>query len=248
MTSAKQIYLGSQRGPALPYDSEVEYLESTGTQWIDTGVKMRNYLSFDVVFTPTGNSPGQLYDTIYGVYNGANINVASVSCIVPSDIVGRSYGNRYMDVSKEVPISDTSYKNKLVVYHQANDSFTVSVDGTTYNYGAFASQQIAESTETIMLFGIRSVAFGDRYAKARLFAFKVYDGSVLVRDFIPVRFTTELGQSEGAMYDRVSGQLFRNSGTGVFGFGTDIAGGGYKCLGYSPLRFSRFSRLWKEAA
>ena len=28
MTSAKQIYLGSRRGPALPYDAEVEYLES----------------------------------------------------------------------------------------------------------------------------------------------------------------------------------------------------------------------------
>ena len=27
-----------------------------------------------------------------------------------------------------------------------------------------------------------------------------------------------------------------------------LLGGGYKCLGYSPLRFSRFSRLWKEAA
>lgn len=25
-------------GEALPYDAEVEYLESTGTQWIDTGI------------------------------------------------------------------------------------------------------------------------------------------------------------------------------------------------------------------
>lgn len=47
-----------------------------------------------------------------------------------------------------------------------------------------------------------------------------------VRDMIPVRFTNEQGVSEGAMYDRVSGQLFRNSGTGAFSFGTDIAGGG----------------------
>ena len=80
----------------------------------------------------------------------------------------------------------------------------------------------------------------------------IEEGGVLVRDFIPVRFTNEQGVSEGAMYDRVSGQLFRNSGTGVFIVGTDIAGGGggggSAWLGYSPLRFSRFSRLWKEAA
>ena len=57
------------------------------------------------------------------------------------------------------------------------------------------------------------------------------DNVVLVRDFIPVRFTNELGQSEGAMYDRVSGELepFRNKGTGAFLWGPDASeqnGGG----------------------
>lgn len=41
-------------------------------------------------------------------------------------------------------------------------------------------------------------------------------------DLIPVRFTNELGQSEGAMYDKVSGRLFRNVGTGNFIVGRDI--------------------------
>ena len=42
-----------------------------------------------------------------------------------------------------------------------------------------------------------------------------------IGDFIPVRFTNELGETEGAMYDRVSGQLFRNAGTGAFVIGPD---------------------------
>lgn len=46
------------------------------------------------------------------------------------------------------------------------------------------------------------------------------DGN-LIFDAIPVRFTNELGVSEGAMYDRVSGQLFRNQGTGAFAVGPD---------------------------
>ena len=45
-------------------------------------------------------------------------------------------------------------------------------------------------------------------------------GSVLF-DAIPVRFTNENGVSEGAMYDRVSGNLFRNAGTGAFVIGSD---------------------------
>lgn len=42
-------------------------------------------------------------------------------------------------------------------------------------------------------------------------------------DFIPVRFTNEQGQSEGAMYDRVTRRLFRNQGTGAFQWGPDVA-------------------------
>ena len=44
---------------------------------------------------------------------------------------------------------------------------------------------------------------------------------MIARDFIPVRFTNELGETEGAMFDRVSGQLFRNDGTGAFIIGPD---------------------------
>ena len=50
---------------------------------------------------------------------------------------------------------------------------------------------------------------------------KISDGGVLVRDMIPVRFTNEAGQPEGAMYDRVSGELFRNQGTEAFIIGPD---------------------------
>lgn len=46
------------------------------------------------------------------------------------------------------------------------------------------------------------------------------DGTPL-RDFIPVRFTNENNQSEGAMYDKVTKQLFRNKGTGNFTIGPD---------------------------
>jgi hypothetical protein len=40
-------------------------------------------------------------------------------------------------------------------------------------------------------------------------------------DLISVRFTNEQGVSEGAMYDRVSGAMFRNAGTGAFTIGPD---------------------------
>ena len=58
------------------------------------------------------------------------------------------------------------------------------------------------------------------YANWKLFGCKLFRQS-LVRDFIPVRFTNEKGVTEGAMYDKVSGTLFRNAGTGAFVIGPD---------------------------
>ena len=59
------------------------------------------------------------------------------------------------------------------------------------------------------------------YAIGKLYGIKLSDGTDVTHDSIPVRFTNEQGVSEGAMYDRVSGALFRNAGTGAFVIGPD---------------------------
>ena len=58
-------------------------------------------------------------------------------------------------------------------------------------------------------------------AKTRLVKVVFSVDNTILGSFIPVRFTNEDGVSEGAMYDKVSGQLFGNSGTGAFVIGPD---------------------------
>ena len=48
MIAAAQIFLGRGGGAKLPYDAEVEYLESTGTQYIDTGVIADSNVGFAI--------------------------------------------------------------------------------------------------------------------------------------------------------------------------------------------------------
>ena len=57
-------------------------------------------------------------------------------------------------------------------------------------------------------------------AKAKVFSLRIFDTGTLVRDFIPVRVGTT-----GYLYDRASGALFGNDGTGSFGVGPDKNGG-----------------------
>ena len=63
-----------------------------------------------------------------------------------------------------------------------------------------------------------SIVYGGAIAQVRLFGVQVYDSNnTLVRDYIPVRKGTV-----GYLYDRVSGKLFGNAGTGDFVLGPDV--------------------------
>jgi hypothetical protein len=48
----------------------------------------------------------------------------------------------------------------------------------------------------------------------------LYHGGALARDYIPVRVGSGAG-AVGYLFDRVSGQLFGNAGTGDFTIGPD---------------------------
>ena len=246
MTSAKHIYLGARRGtptPPLPYDAEVEYLESTGSQWIDTGIQGSASLEISCRFkrTDIDSSTSRL---VYGAYvTGGSIigcgGVNSSSHFSWNAISTSQSSSAYADTSWHDSVLSTTVGNKFF-------KLDGEIVGTTSN------TNVSTGTMPIILFGRNpNTSSGTRTltpCSISTFSINAATTGQLLIDLISVRFTNEHNQSEGAMYDRVSGQLFRNAGTGEFGFGTDIAGRGYKWLGYSPLRFSRSTRLWKEAA
>jgi hypothetical protein len=67
----------------------------------------------------------------------------------------------------------------------------------------------------IYLFYLNGVTWGN--FKARIYSFVASVNGTILRDFIPVRKGTT-----GYMYDKVSGQLFGNSGSGNFILGPNI--------------------------
>ncbi len=244
MTSARQIYLGSRRGPALPYDSEVEWIESPyvshferPTHYIDTGVKAETgyVATMDIQSSSTVVENGVL---LAAVFNGRRLHYFATW---PARNFFIGYNDSYKSQSGYAVNTRYLLKSSL-----NNGSQSLFVNGEQK-----IQLSIAENLSfngNLYLFCANIDGTPQFQWPGKVFRVVITKDDVVIRDMIPVRFTNEAGQSEGAMYDRASKQLFRNAGTGAFGFGTDIAGGGYKCLGYSPLRFSRFSRLWKEAA
>lgn len=239
MTSARQIFVGTRRGPALPYDAEVEYIESTGTQWIDTGVVGTQDTTLSIEWLKTQDVVRQPSQSLIGAADGVwDHTPVSMSMWQYGSFGFGNNSNKDWGVFRYV--SNTRYVSSL-----SKDGFYVNGSLVVVPHNSLTK---FSTVYTVSIFSFNLGGGLHEPGILRCYGATIKSGDVLVRDFIPVRFTNEQGVSEGAMYDRVSGQLFRNVGTGAFKFGTDIAGGGYKWLGYSPLRFSRSTRLWKEAA
>jgi hypothetical protein len=181
--------------PVLPYDAEVEYLESTGTQWIDTGIALTMawteitsswYLISNNRFAYMARANGTSY--FWGVYAAR-----------------ADYGN-----SAAGQIAITISVN---VWHNLVDTSTgFYLDGSKL----VTRTEIAQRTSGNMLLFASNLNGTVTSGSFRCGGYKVTTGGVDIIDLIPVR----VGQV-GYMYDRVSGELFGNSGTGNFILGND---------------------------
>ena len=201
-------------GKTLPYDAEVEWIESTGTQYIDTGIYAVNNIIVE----------GSVILVDYTVIGTTRI------------IIGTDYtGSGYTFIIRQ---PSDSKKNILQVMfggwwttNQGNAGLDSGVV-TTFRYDREGKIFVVNGTivrtqppsdfsqHKILIGKNMNQGFG-KHPSLKTAHIKIHTGDNPVRDFIPVRFTKENGEADGAMYDRVSGQLFRNAGTGAFIIGPD---------------------------
>lgn len=189
-------------GENLPYDAEVKYLESTGTQRIDTGVFLKLSDIVEVTYSFSNrNSPFGTYDTVSGDNYLFNLTGSGANTIC-----------RYSTVSWSTATSlNTKYSVQV-----GNGEFYV--DGTLIGSVAFTDKEYTYATCPLFCRCGRSsgyINYSD-YLKGKIYSCRIIRNGVAIRDFIPVRL-----EDEGYMYDRVSGELFRNQGTGSFIIGPD---------------------------
>jgi hypothetical protein len=196
MIAAHQIAFGKAAWKRLPYDAEMEYLESTGTQWIDTGVKGDEDTRVEICFS-ISSLYSKAYSSIFGYY-GTNTDSISI------------FGGGTTRFGSQSTSFSTPTTN--AIYQIAIDKNGFTVNGTTTPWSQTAQ---FETAGNLVAFGRNSTTYG--YFSGLYYSLKIYKSGILVRDFIPVR-----KGNIGYMYDRVSGQLFGNAGTGEFVLGSDI--------------------------
>lgn len=199
---------------SFPYDSEVEYLSiSSDGPYINTFIQPFANITFDITFSFSRFSQDSLFGSVTGDnFNGLLIRNVKYSETLLQTIYASSFGT-----SVNIPISlGTQYNLKL--------NGRILLDGE--DKGQWNKGGVGDSTNDIFLFAANSTKAGGawRWMRGKIYGCKIgtYPDYGDLRDFIPVRFTNENGIREGAMYDLVSGELFRNQGKGSFGIGPDI--------------------------
>lgn len=190
-------------GPKLPSGyTELEYIQSSGTQYIDTGVKpnqdTRVVTKFDMLQTDTawrklwGSASGS-YDLDFALWNFGTTKLQSY------------YGTK---TNNSVPITGMSLDvdaNKNI-WKYSGETITFDKNNFTCAYSMYIFN-VNKDNDPNYLPGMM-----------KLYLFKIYDNDVLVRDFIPCK------NSSGTigLYDSVNNQFYQNAGSGTFIAGPEI--------------------------
>ena len=180
----------------------LDYIQSTGTQWIDTGVKAASNLKFEIVFETSGSTN---YQAVFGGRTG-NKKFYFLNS------VSTNYSQ------KELGFGGSIYKpNPTISTH--NVKTTLVWDGTscilTTAQGSFTQSGMSGSFSDGLnqyLFCFNDSGSAANIGNMKLYSCKIYSAGTLVRDFIPV----EDDDSVPCLYDNVTQAYFYNQGTGEF--------------------------------
>lgn len=177
---------------------ELLYIKSTGTQYIDTGVKpnQNTVLKMDVAFLGTAGN------NIAGVRNTASdtTNRFGIITFGSASKIGAFF--------QSSSIQAISFDNSRHEYELSKSGLYV--DGTLYgssNSGSFTC------TYPIVLFGWNNGSGGVSATANSVYSCKIYDGSTLIRDFVPAKRTSD---SVVGLYDLQNDVFYTNAGTGEF--------------------------------
>lgn len=206
-------------GENLPYDSEVEYLEGTGPQWIDTGIIGNERIAIDVKWSYVSTSAHLIQ---WGARTGVNKSTVAVPGYYGTATDTRMYPT-FGTHTPSLYTAQSAVGNNLWACHLERRQQDLYKDGELV-LSARVDTSSFSTINTIPLFAFwdSPTQFLNRTG-GRIWLCKIWQDDALIRDYVPVRFTNENISAEGAMFDRVSGQLFRNQGTGSFIIGPDIS-------------------------
>lgn len=209
---------------------QVEYLESSGPQFIDTGIYASGDLKVDITFSMQ-TYRSNTWQCLLGArdYDNNSWNYPKMFCIYAN--YSTSTGNN-MKISHNYYSSDlaTNYDYKTgEIYNIVLDKGSVYIDNTLVSQISTTQADFDTSVNDVNLYlfnnhfyspDTHNVEIQNRDQRFRIYSCKIWNGSnVLIKDFIPCYRKSD---NTPGMYDLVSESFITNGGTGTFLKGEDV--------------------------
>lgn len=204
------------QGSILPNSyTQLTSIASTGTQWINTGVKLTNNFKSIIVGRLT-ETPSTNFRTILGANNN-NLSTGKQNVLL-------GWGNSANGFYAE-PCLNPSYTYSSYPWDTNTHTFTTNVTPTvtTFNIdGVVDTINSAPSITGVNLAIFARLAQNDTVGSQvnfELNSIELYQSNVLVFNGVPAKRNSD---DEVGLYDTVSGSFFSNSGTGDFIAGSEV--------------------------
>ena len=210
--------------------TELEYIQSSGTQWIDTGFKPNQ--DTRVVMNCYVISFNSCDMFIFG----ARVSTGNTAFYVAADDTNTkwfiSYGS---DVQN--PVGTCTGHHSIDM-----NKNSVSIDDAITTLSASTFQ----SASNLLLFATNTAGSADsQRGTMNLYSCQIYDNGTIIRDYTPAK----LSDGTVGLYDKLNGLLYINAGTGAFisgGYALNLPvniGGIWKVV---EAAFVNIGGTWKE--
>lgn len=202
----------------------LDYIESTGTQWINTDYYPNPNTAVEVDYYP---NPSTVFTNIFGVQDSASSNrfyglISSVNYKLQINTSAGSNTYYGLDGNGNLMKTNVSYTGSQIRIALKVDNFnklirTIEVDnGKTVNYdmNQFSELGSPDCNYPLVIFNrsTAGVVTTTNGYKGRIYSFKIWESDKLVRYLVPV-----LDKNlTPCMYDYVTNKYYYNQGTGQF--------------------------------
>lgn len=184
----------------------LEYIQSSGTQYIDTGFQPNNNTRVVVEFESTVNPTGA-----QGLFGARSKTTASAFTVWLDE--GNNIGPQFGSNSYDKYFVNKTFYNQKLTFDLNKNVFTVDDQSVTLASSTFSSG----SNLTLYTITMSGSADG-RMSTGRLYSAQVYDNGTLVRDYHPAK------DPDGVvcLYEELSKTYAYNAGSGTFTAGPDL--------------------------
>ena len=179
--------------------TRLEYIESTGTQYIDTGFNPNNNTRVVLDFEPTA-----AYSSIVGIFGIRDTSSGTAAnMFVFWNNGANTFRTDYFGTQKTMTVSTLLARQ------------TVDKDKNLTTIGSVSASNTASTgqcSNNLYLFCTNNAGTANYFAKLKLYSCQIYDNGTLIRDYIPCQTTSGVA----GLWDDVNSQFYQNAKTGSF--------------------------------